>query len=631
MQSQEIRTRFLTFFKTRGHSIIPSASVVPEHDPSVLFTTAGMHPLVPYLLGGAHPLGKRLANVQKCIRMQDIDEVGDATHDTFFEMLGNWSLGDPASPDGIGQGGYFKQEAIKWSYELLISKEIGFGLDPARLYITCFAGDESAPRDDESAHIWQSVGIPENRIYFLPKENNWWSPGDTGPCGPDTEMFYDVSEKGLGDLSREEFLAADERQEVVEIWNDVFMEYEKREGKVVGKLSQKNVDTGAGLERLAMVLQGKKSIFDTDLFTPIVDVIRSQATKQDEHAERVVADHIRTAVFMIADGVLPSNTDRGYILRRILRRAVRYADTLGIPAGALAYIAESVHGIYSDVYSELSDAQTLITETVIKEEGSFRKTLARGIMVLNTELYARDYFPGQAIGVLDVSGGFTPGDNNILTGKFFFNLYQSHGFPFELSIEELQNRGRKISSTDIDRLEKEFLSEMKAHQELSRAGAEQKFKGGLAGHSDMEVRYHTATHLLHQALTDVLGEGVGQMGSNITSERLRFDFSHAAKMTDEEKQKVEDIVNKKIKEDVPVQRVVLSRQEAESTDARHFFKDKYGDEVSVYFIGSDMEHAYSKEFCGGPHVTHTGELGHFKITKEEAVAAGVRRIKAVLE
>lgn len=599
MQSREIRTRFLNFFKARGHAIVPSAPLVPEHDPSVLFTTAGMHPLVPYLLGQAHPLGKRIANVQKCVRTQDIDEVGDATHDTFFEMLGNWSLGDPSEPDGIGRAGYFKEEAIKWSYELLTSKEEGFGLDPKRLYVTCFAGDSTASRDEESARIWQSVGIPENRIYFLPAKNNWWSPGDNGPCGPDTEMFYDVSEQGLGDLSHEEFLAADERQEVVEIWNDVFMEYEKRDGKVIGKLSQKNVDTGAGLERLAMILQQKPNIFETDLLLPILEVIRSRSTKQDARGERLVADHIRTVVFMIADGVYPSNVDRGYVLRRLLRRAVRYADTLGIPAGTLSNIAESVQSIYTDVYPELAEARETIAKEITKEEETFRTTLSRGLKEFEK---------------ISVDG---------ISGEEAFLLFSSYGFPFELTQELAREKGIEVD-------EGAFQAALAAHQELSRTGAEQKFKGGLAGHSDMEVRYHTATHLLHQALADVLGSGVGQMGSNITAERLRFDFSHPAKMTDEEKQKVEDIVNQKIKEDLPVQRVVLSREEAEKTGARHFFKEKYGGEVSVYFVGPDLEHAYSKEFCGGPHVTHTGELGHFSITKEEAVASGIRRIKATL-
>lgn len=588
MQSSEIRTRFLNFFKNRGHAIIPSAPLVPEHDPSVLFTTAGMHPLVPYLLGEAHPLGKRLVNVQKCVRTQDIDEVGDATHDTFFEMLGNWSLGD-----------YFKEEAIAWSYELLTSKEEGFGLDPARLYITCFAGDDKAPRDEESARIWESVGISKNRIYFLPAKNNWWSPGENGPCGPDTEMFYDVSERGLGDLSHEEFLVADSRQEVVEIWNDVFMEYEKRGGEVVGKLSQKNVDTGAGLERLAMVLQGASTIFDTDLFAPIIAALCSRAQVRDARAERIVVDHVRTAAFMIADGVLPANTDRGYILRRLLRRAVRYADTLKIPVGTLVEIGESVQEVYAGVYPELSDAKQAITEVIAREEETFRQTLSRGM---------REFEKISEGGV---------------SGEEAFLLFSSYGFPFELTQELAREKGIEVD-------EVAFKTALTAHQELSRTGAEQKFKGGLAGHSQVEVRYHTATHLLHQALTDVLGEGVGQMGSNITAERLRFDFSHPTKMTDEEKQRVEALVNQKITEDLPVQRVVLPRAEAEKTGARHFFKEKYGDEVSIYFIGSDLEHAYSKEFCGGPHVARTGELGNFKITKEEAVAAGVRRIKAVL-
>lgn len=582
MQSSEIRQRFLDFFAKRGHAVIPSSSLVPENDPSVLFNTAGMQPLVPYLLGQTHPAGKRLVDVQKCVRTQDIEEVGDNTHDTFFEMLGNWSLGD-----------YFKEDAIKWSYELLTNKEEGFGLDPARIYVTCFEGDENAARDEESFAVWRSLGVPENKIYFLPARSNWWSPGPNGPCGPDTEMFYDLRPEQGEIKNKEDFLGADSEQRVIEVWNDVFMEYEKKDNKVVGKLKNKNVDTGAGLERLTMVLQEKDNIFATDLFAPLMAKISELSNVTDEKARRVVADHIRTAVFMIADGVTPANTDRGYVLRRLLRRAVRYADLLEFPANKLSELAAVVIKKYERVYPEVKLREFLVKKEIEQEEAKFRETLQRGM---------REFERGE-----------DP-----------FILATSHGFPIELITELAKEKGREI---DL----KKFEAQMVEHQAKSRAGAEQKFKGGLADHSEQVVRYHTATHLLHQALHEVLGEGVMQKGSNITAERLRFDFAHNAKMTDEEKKRVEEIVNEKISADLPVQNVVLPKAEAEKLGARMFFGDKYGDQVSVYYIGDSLETAYSKEFCGGPHVSRTGELGRFRIAKEEAVAAGVRRIKAVLE
>jgi alanyl-tRNA synthetase len=582
MQSAEIRQRFLDFFAKRGHAVVPSASLVPENDPSVLFNTAGMQPLVPYLLGQAHPAGKRLVDVQKCVRTTDLEDVGDNRHLSFFEMLGNWSLGD-----------YFKQDAIKWSYEFLTNKEEGLGLDVNRLYVTCFEGDENAPRDEESKKIWMSLGMPEHRIYYLGANDNWWSPGPNGPCGPDTEMFYDLTEKGMGDLNTEDFLAAVKREDLVEIWNDVFMEYEKKDNKVVGKLARQNVDTGAGLERLTAVMQGQKTAYDTDLFAPIMGKLDEFSSVTNEKARRVVADHIRTAVFMIADGVTPANTDRGYVLRRLLRRAVRYADILEIKAGALTWLAEAVIEKYQKAYPELKLREFTIKKEIEQEESKFRETLQRGM---------REFERGEDA----------------------FTLATSHGFPIELITELAKEKGQEI---DL----KKFEAQMAEHQAKSRAGAEQKFKGGLADHSDQVVRYHTATHLLHQALHDVLGAGVMQKGSNITAERLRFDFAHGAKMTDEEKKRVEEIVNQKIAADLPVNKVVLPKAEAEKTGARMFFGEKYGDQVNVYYIGDSLETAYSKEFCGGPHVSRTGELGKFKIAKEEAVAAGVRRIKAVLE
>lgn len=587
---------------------------MPENDPSVLFNTAGMQPLVPYLLGQKHPQGTRLANFQKCVRTVDIDDIGDNTHATFFEMMGNWSLGD-----------YFKREAIEWSYELLTNKEIGFGLDPQRLYVTCFEGDENAPRDDESANIWREIfeahGVTGNRIFFLPAKNNWWSAGDNGPCGPDTEMFYDVSGKhaGTNGLTHEEFLAADNAQEVVEIWNDVFMEYEKKDGKVIGKLASRNIDTGSGFERVTMVLQGKDNIFDTDIFGPICEAVREQSNKeggikhgdQYEKQVRIIADHIRTSVMLIADGVLPANSDQGYILRRLLRRAIRLTDVLELRPRSLFHIADVVCDKYADVYENIGHQRETIKVTIDKEEQKFRNTLNRGLKELNQMLEE----------IEKVENGNN--DKKELPAHSAFLLYESYGFPIELTHEICKERGISIDMAAFN----EALYE---HQAKSRAGAEQKFKGGLGDTSEISVRYHTATHVLHQALREVLGDHVSQKGSNITPERLRFDFSHPQKMTDEEKKRVEDIVNEKIAAALPVEVVTLSKEEAEKTGALHFFGEKYGDTVTVYYIGNSMADAYSKEYCGGPHVKNTSELGSFKIQKEEAVAQGVRRIKAVL-
>lgn len=619
MNSKEIRRRFLGFFESnpRNHAVIASAPLVPENDPSVLFNTAGMQPLVPYLLGEKHPEGTRLVNFQKCVRTVDIEDIGDNTHATFFEMMGNWSLGD-----------YFKNEAINWSYELLTDKEHGFGLDPQRLYVTCFEGNDDAPRDEESAKIWKDIfdahGVKGNRIFFLPAKNNWWSPGDNGPCGPDTEMFYDVTgtygtEQGL---THEEFLAADEKQEVVEIWNDVFMEYEKKDGKVIGKLSAKNVDTGSGFERVTMVLQGKNNIFDTDIFAPICNKVRELRDSsisdndtpliENKKAVRIIADHIRTSVMLISDGVLPANSDQGYVLRRLIRRAVRFADVLNLKPKALFQIADTVCDQYKDVYENVAKQRETIKITIDKEEQKFRNTLNRGLKELN-QILEKTKAEGK----------------DMLDAQDAFLLYESYGFPIELTTEMCKEHHIKI---DMDG----FNQALEKHHEISRAGAGQRFKGGLGDTSEMSLRYHTATHLLHQALRDVLGDHVSQKGSNITPERLRFDFSHTAKMTDEEKLKVEDIVNEKILAKLPVEVVTLTKEEAEKTGALHFFGDKYGESVTVYFIGDDLEHAYSKEFCGGPHVKNTGELNPnsverpFKIQKEEAVAQGVRRIKAVL-
>ena len=590
MKSSEIRSKFLKFFEKRGHVVIPSSPLITTDNDTVtnktLFNTAGMQPLVPYLLGKTHPQGKRLVNVQKVLRTVDIDDIGDKTHATFFEMLGNWSLGD-----------YFKQDAINWSYEFLTDKNEGLGLDPRRLYVTVFEGDSNAPRDEEASSIWKKIfednKIEGNRIFYLPAKNNWWEAGENGPCGPDTEMFYDVSNtfEGRG-LTHEEYVKADDERLVIEVWNDVFMQYEKKDGKIIGKLPKPSVDTGAGLERLTMTLQGVDNIYDTDLLKPLMDYIKNSSKEWNLKSARIISDHIRSSILLIGDGVIPSNTDRGYILRRLLRRAIVNANKIKLQEFSLKNIVDIVVDNYKHTYPVLSEKSDHIKNEINSEEEKFRKTLEKGLKEFEK-------------------------------GTDAFTLFSSYGFPLELTLELAKEKGLSV---DVDKFNEEF----KKHQDLSRSGAEQKFKGGLADTSEMSIKYHTATHLLHQALHDVLGDGVGQKGSNITPERLRFDFSYDKKMTDEEKKKVEDIINEKIKLGLPVQNVVMPKVEAEKTGARHFFGEKYSDEVSIYFIGNDLNNAYSKEFCGGPHVKNTSELGTFKIQKEEASSQGVRRIKAVL-
>ncbi len=578
MTSTEIRQRFLDFFKKRGHAILPSASLVPENDPSVLFNTAGMQPLVPYLMGQKHPLGTRLASTQKCVRTGDIEEVGNHKNLTFFEMLGNWSLGD-----------YFKEEAIGWSYEFLTSKEEGLGLDPQRLYVTVFEGDEDAPRDLEAVEIWKKY-IPENRIYFLPKKNNWWSPGDNGPCGPDTEMFYDVTEKGLGDMTHDEYVAADDKGDVVEIWNDVFMEYEKQDGKVIGKLSQKNVDTGSGLERITMLMQGKSNVYETDMFADVMNYIASHAGNHSLTSARIIADHIRASVFIMGDGVFPSNKDRGYILRRLMRRAMVQADKIGLTDADLIEIRNILVLKYKDVYPDIAreDLATVFSDEMAK----FQKTLALGMKEFEK-------------------------------GTDLFTLATTYGFPFELALELAEEKGMAVDKED-------FKKKMEEHQEKSRTASAGMFKGGLANHNEQTVRLHTAHHLLLSALQKVLGESVHQRGSNITEERLRIDFSFDRKMTDEEKKAVEELVNQKIKEELNVVRKEMKRDDAMAIGAEMEFGAKYPEMVSVYFIEEKDGTPFSKEFCGGPHVSNTKELGSFTLQKEEAVSQGVRRIKAVL-
>lgn len=592
MTSAEIRDKFLAFFENRNHTIIPSAPVVPENDPSSLFTTAGMQPLVPYLLGQTHPAGNRLVNIQKCVRTNDIDEVGDATHLTFFQMLGNWSLGNTET------GGYGRKEAIEWSWQLLTDSEEGFGLDPERLYITVFAGNDDAPRDDEAAKIWQSLGVPRDRIYYLDGKSNWWSPGDNGPCGPSSEMFYDVTNDGLGDMTHDEFMTADDDLQVVEIWNDVFMEYEKKNGSVVGKLAQPNIDTGAGLERLAAVMQGVNSVYKTDIFAMQLNYLSDFDTTADDTKSRyIICDHLRAAVFMISDGVLPSNTDQGYVLRRLIRRVVVQGNKLGLAKESFFELINLYINQYRDFYQNLDFNKA--KEIFEGEFDQFSTTLEKGLRE------------------------FEKVADSAITGKQAFALFSTYGFPLELTKEIASERGLTVD-------EQAFLAEFANHQEASKAGSEQKFKGGLAGDDEMSVKYHTATHLLHAALRDVLGEHIEQRGSNITPDRLRFDFSHPEKLTSDEKEAVEQWVNDKIQKNLAVTMTTTDKDSAIESGAIGLFGDKYGDQVTVYTIGSEPNWV-SRELCGGPHVSNTGELGTFKIKKEQASSAGVRRIKAILQ
>lgn len=548
MTSSEIRQKFLKFFEERGHVVVPSSPLVPEGDASVLFTTAGMQQFKPYYIGKKSPMSDmgslNVASVQKCVRTSDIEEVGDERHLTFFEMLGNFSF-----------GGYWKKEAITYAYEF-VTKEMNLEID----YVTVFEGREGVPHDVESENIWRSLN-PSLDIRRCGMEDNFWGPtGEEGPCGPTTEIYVDG----------------------IEIWNIVFNEFYQNKDKTLVSLEKKGIDTGMGLERLAKVVQKVPTVFDTDLF----NFAPSIGSKQ----ERVIADHVRTAVFMISDGVRPSNSERGYVLRRLIRRAV-------VNKGDLAFVASAVISQYKNIY-DLGNLEEVV-QVIRDEADKFSSVLKEGMKEF------------EKIG----------GD---ISGEAAFKLVSSYGFPIEMIEELAQERGVVVNRAEFD-------LEFKKHQEISKSGMENKFKGGLAGHSEMEVKYHTATHLLHQALRDVLGEHVEQKGSNITPERLRFDFSHPQKMTDEEKSKVENIVNEKIKAGLPVQKVTMSKEEAEKVGALHFFGDKYGDEVSVYYIGDSIDTAWSKEFCGGPHISNTSELGIFKIMKEEAVSAGTRRIKAVLQ
>ncbi len=585
MTSKELRQKYLNFFEKNGHAVIAGASLLPENDPTVLFNTAGMQPLVPYLLGEKHPQGTRLADVQKCIRTGDIDEVGDGWHLTFFQMLGNWSLGD-----------YNKQEAITLSFKFL-TQELMIPLD--KLAFTCFEGEESnnIPKDEEAAQVWQSLGVSPLRIKFLGREDNWWGPaGQTGPCGPDTEMFYWASDE----QAPHEFDPQDKRW--VEIWNDVFMQYNKtKEGKYE-VLEQQNVDTGMGLERVVAILKGHQAVYAIEPFITIINQICAlfDASPEilgpdQEKAVRIIADHLRAATFILAEGVEPSNVDQGYVLRKLIRRAIRYGNQLGIKESFTHKIAEVVIAEMGGFYSELRSQRDYIIDQLNKEEDKFGKTLEKGLSQFD-KMSAEDISGAQA-----------------------FKLFATYGFPLEMTKDLAREKGIGVD-------EEAFNLEFKKHQETSRQGAEKKFKGGLADNSDLSAKMHTATHLMLAALRQVLGDHVYQKGSNITPDRIRFDFSHPDKLTDEQKQKVEELVNEQIEKKLPIEMQEMTLEEAKNKGAMGIFEHKYGDKVKVYKIGD-----FSMEICGGPHAVNTGDLGHFMIKKEESSSSGVRRIKAILE
>ena len=658
MTANELRAMFLRFFRDKGHAVIPSASVIPENDPTVLFTTAGMHPLVPYLLGQKHPQGRRLTDVQKCIRTGDIDEVGDMSHLTFFEMLGNWSLGD-----------YFKKEMIPWSWEFLTSEEY-LGIDPDKLAFTVFAGDDDCPRDEEAAGLWRSCGVKDDHIFYLPKEHNWWGPaGITGPCGPDTEMFMIVKEPCGPTCGPDCHCGA-----YLEIWNDVFMQYNKQADGTFKPLEQKNVDTGMGLERTICVLTGKNSVYETDLFADILDKIHELSGRDylsdadTTRAFRIIADHLRTATFILGDdrAVTPSNVDQGYILRRLIRRAVRFGMQLGLEEGFTAEIARVIIDQYKEVYPELENHRDFVLEQLLLEEKRFQRTLRQGIREFEKVLGNIRQVSGRIEALKSIFGGsdmkaageaageaasalrptpeqqpviaalkaFAQGQSNLkaaseavgrfaenlktMDGRSAFKLYDTYGFPIEMTVELARENGLYVDQED-------FAQRFKKHQETSHAGAEQRFKGGLADSSEQTACLHTATHLLHAALRKVLGEEVHQNGSNITPERLRFDFTFGRKMTPEEIKEVERLVNEAIDAKVPVTLEEMTVQEAKAQGAIGLFESKYGDRVKVYTMGP-----FSKEICGGPHASNTGDLKGFRILKEESSSAGVRRIKATI-
>lgn len=588
MKANELRRKYIDFFVSKGHREISSASLIPENDPSVLFTTAGMHPLVPYLLGEKHPSGTRLTDHQKCLRTGDIDEVGDASHLTFFEMMGNWSLND-----------YFKKESISFSHEFLTKI---LGIPQEKISVTVFAGDSEVPRDEEAYNAWKSLGYPDERIHFLGRKENWWGPaGETGPCGPDTEIFYDMGKPKCSDKCGPQCNCG----KYVEIWNNVFMEYDKQKDGSYKKMEIHNVDTGLGLERVLCILNGEKSVYDTEIFKPIMNGLKEatgvEITEENLRIFRILADHLRAITFILGDdkGVSPSNVDQGYVLRRLIRRVYRHLKSLCNPDGVMLKISKIIVDEFKGVYPELERNQAFIEKSIQDEERTFSKTLDQGIKIASKFL-----------------DGVKEGE--MLSGEMAFKLYDTYGFPIELTEELASERGIKV---DVEGFKAHYVK----HQELSRQGADQKFKGGLSDNSEQTTRLHTATHLLNGALRKVLGEKVFQKGSNITPERLRFDFSFERKMTAEEIKAVEDIVNQAIKDDIEVVLEEMPIEKAREVGAIGVFGNKYGENVKVYTI-----EGYSKEICGGPHAKRTSELGSFKIKKEESSSAGVRRIKAVI-
>lgn len=594
MTVNELRSKYIEFFKSKKHVEISGKSLIPDNDPTVLFTTAGMHPLVPYLMGEPHPAGKRLCDYQKCIRTGDIDSVGDSSHLTCFEMLGNWSLGD-----------YFKDESIRWSFDFLTKSEwLGIPID--KLSVTVFEGEEGIEADTQSAHIWAELGIPNERIYFLPRSDNWWGPaGETGPCGPDTEIFYDTGKSACSENCRPGCSCG----KYVEIWNNVFMQYNKGKDGAYTPLEHPCVDTGMGIERTVAMLQGKKSVYETEVFVPIIQSLEDLTQKTygsneaDDISIRIICDHVRAAVFIIGDpkAVLPSNVGAGYVLRRLIRRAIRHGKKLGLEKPFLSTPAKVVIDIFKNAYPELYETHDFILDALYKEEEKFLDTLKKG------EAEFEKLLPN-----------LLKNPKKIISGRLAFRLYDTFGFPVELTEELARENGLSINKEEFDEA-------YKKHQELSRAGSEQVFKGGLIDHSEITTKYHTCTHLLHQALTLVLGEHVAQKGSNITAERMRFDFSHPQAMTKDEIQKVEDIVNEQIRLDQPVTVEVMDLDDAKKSGAKALFGEKYEQQVKVYSIGD-----FSKEVCGGPHVEHTGLIGNFKIKKEQSSSSGVRRIRAVI-
>ena len=584
MKAIEIRNKYLNFFKEHGHAVIPSASLIPENDPSVLFTTAGMQPLVPYLLGEKHPSGTRLTDYQKCLRTNDIEEVGDNRHLTYFEMLGNWSLGD-----------YFKEESIQMSFDFL-TKELQIPVE--KLSVTVFAGDDDCPKDEVAAECWKKAGILDGHIYYYGKGDNWWIAGEEGPCGPDTEMFYDTGKPACGPDCQ----PSCDCGKYVEIWNNVFMEYFKSKDGKYSKLAQRNVDTGLGLERMTMLLQGKETPFDTELFKPVMDKLSELQKVDNIESRRIIAEHLRSSMMVISDGGRPSNVDRGYILRRLIRRMVRHMNKLQINLEEISTLIDINVENLKEMYPDLAKNQELIKNVIIEEKNKFVKTLAHGEKEFEKEMNKAK------------EQGKTKID-----GKVVFKLYDTYGFPPEVTNELAQENNMTVDMKEFDEL-------FKAHQEKSRMGSEQKFKGGLAEQNETTIAYHTATHLLNAALKVVLGPETHQRGSNITVDRMRFDFNCDHKMTDEEKKQTEDLVNKWIQDALPVTVEEMKKEDAVKSGAECMFIEKYPDVVTVYTIGD-----VSKELCGGPHVKNTSELGKFKIKKEEASSAGVRRIKAILE